>query len=774
MGATWEAGGSAGPTSGVVERSTNETFLRDAHRVAKMASFFVSASSKQIEWDEGLVDLLGGDLPVPLGLDAFLSRVHAGDRPRVSEFVWRAHGDDVARTSEFRIVPERDGYVRQVRLSTEPRRGEGGAPTGFFATMVDVTEYAQAKDALRESEARWRSVAINPFDFVTLVDRSGVFLWVNHTAPGIHREDLIGRASLFDFVAKEHHDVVRAALARTFEQGLPSHYEAYSPSQHAWYSSAVGPIVRDGRTTVASVLSRNITEAKRAEAELLRRERMLADAQRIAGVGSFYWEKSTGRLEWSAEMYRICGVDPGTPPTIALHDARVHPEDRARVIAARERALETGVVEPYEYRLIRASDGATRHVLAMGEALQAVGEDERGFLGTTLDVTARRELEADLVQSRKLEAVGRLAGGIAHDFNNVLTAIIGNVELVARETREDSTASVCLRAIRAASERASNLTRQLLSFARRQIVFPRVVEPNPLIEAVAELLRPLLGEEIRLDLSLASDAWPIRIDVGQFEQLLINLAVNARDAMPSGGRLTVQTENVAVDLARGPFELSCGDYVRVQVTDTGHGIPKELQTHVFEPFFTTKPAGRGTGLGLATCHGIVKQSGGHIELESAEGRGTRVIVFLPRASGSREVEREPRSFGTIPRGDETVLVVEDDPMVRSLAVLRLSDLGYRVLDAGTGDEALFLLRSHAGRIDVLFTDVALPDLRGPDLAATLCATRPETRVLYTSGYAEDAALIGVAGRAEARFLGKPYTAASLGAAVRNAIDDHTS
>ncbi len=773
MGATREAGGSAGPTSGVAERSTDDALLRDAHRVAKMASFFVGASSKAIEWDEGLVDLLGSDLPAAPSLDWFLSRVHPSDRSKVSEFLWRVYDDD-ASTSEFRLAPTRDGYVRHVRLGAELRSEKNGAPLGFFATMVDVTEYAQAKDALRESEARWRSVALNPFDFVILVDRAGVFLWVNHTAPGIRKEDLIGRASLFDFIAKDQHDGVRAALSRTFEQGVPSYFEVYSPSQQAWFSSAVGPIVRDGRTTVASVLSRNITEAKRAESELSRRERMLADAQRIAGVGSFYWEKSTGKLEWSAEMYRICGVDPATPPTIALHDSRVHPEDRARVIAARERALETGVVEPYEYRLIRASDGATRHVLAMGEALPAAGEDERGFLGTTLDVTARRELEADLVQSRKLEAVGRLAGGIAHDFNNVLTAIIGNVELVARETREDSTASVCLRAIRAASERASNLTRQLLSFARRQIVFPRVVEPNPLIEAVAELLRPLLGEEIRLELSLAGDAWPIRIDVGQFEQLLVNLAVNARDAMPSGGRLTVQTDNVAVDLARGPFELPCGDYVRVQVTDTGHGIPTELQAHVFEPFFTTKPAGRGTGLGLATCHGIVKQSGGHIELASAAGRGTRVIVFLPRASGSREVEREPRSFGTIPRGDETVLVVEDDPMVRSLAVLRLSDLGYRVLDAGTGDEAMFLLRSHAGRIDVLFTDVALPDVRGPDIAATLHETRPETRVLYTSGYAEDAALTGVAGRAEARFLCKPYTAASLGAAVRNAIDDHTS
>ena len=367
---------------------------------------------------------------------------------------------------------------------------------------------------------------------------------------------------------------------------------------------------------------------------------MLRDAQRIAGFGSFCWDDATGKFEWSAEMFRIFGVDPATRPTLELHDSLVHPEDRDRVIAARERAFVVGVAEPIEFRIVRASDGAIRHVLSTGEALYGSDGEPSGFLGTTLDVTSRRELEADLAQSRKLEAIGRFAGGIAHDFNNVLTAIVGNVEIVARDVAARSPASASLEAIGAAARRASSLTRQLLSFARRQVVSPRVIEPNSVIESVAELFRPLLGEQVKLELALAKDVWPVLIDVGQFEQLLTNLAVNARDAMPGGGTLRIEASNVVFDpVQRGPAELGSGSYVCIVVADTGSGIPAAVQSQVFEPFFTTKPAGRGTGLGLATCHGIAKQNGGHIRLESVEGRGTRMFVYLPRSPRETD-ERE--------------------------------------------------------------------------------------------------------------------------------------
>jgi PAS domain S-box-containing protein len=745
--------------------------LRDrAEQLGGTGTLVWDATADRVALSAGAARLLGFPPAAEPSIEGVVAALHADDRDRLRALVRERSND--RRHVEVRVAGAPQGSQGcRLRLDWDEVPDAQGNRAGAVGILLDVSERLSAREALHHSEALWLSVGMNPDDLVVLVDRRGVFQWVNHTVAGIRMEDLIGKASILDFVGPEDYPVVEGALATCFERGLPSSFEVYSPQIGRWYASSLGPVFRDGPTEVVSIVTRDVTDAHRMVAELRRRERMLAEAQQIAGVGSWHHDAATGAIEWSAELYRILGVDPSLTPTRQLYHSHIHEDDRARVAAIACNPGPGGGVEPHEYRIRRSSDGALRYVLATGKPLVGPEGTVTGFLGTSLDITDRRELEADLAQSRKLEAVGRLAGGIAHDFNNVLTAILGNAEFAARELPRGSPASASLEVIRAAAERASHLTRQLLTFARRQIVAPRVSAPNALITSVASLLRPLLGDDVRLELVLPETTWLIRVDVGQFEQLLMNLAVNARDAMPTGGTLRVETRNVRVAAGTVPHpEVAPGEYVALSVTDTGQGIPLDVQAHVFEPFFTTKATGRGTGLGLATCHGIVKQNGGHIWLESTPGIGTRAHTYLPRASpeaAEQPVETPP----ALRTGSETILVLEDEPLVRGLVIRSLQALGYRILEAANGAAALSAAASCEGPIDLLFADVVLPDRRGTEVAAALAATHPETRVLYTSGYTEDHAVTGGVIAASVRFLHKPYTVAALAAAVRAALDE---
>ena len=384
------------------------------------------------------------------------------------------------------------------------------------------------------------------------------------------------------------------------------------------------------------------------------------------------------------------------------------------------------------------------------------------------DITERRRLEEQLRQSQKLEAVGRLAGGVAHDFNNLLTVITGSCDLIlceaerlGPELRQD------VEQIRQASRRASELTRQLLAFSRRQILQPQVISLSGVVRGIEAMLRRLLGEDVRLATALADDLWPVLADSGQLEQVVMNLALNARDAMPQGGELRIATANLT--LAEPEHGLPPGDYVRLTVSDSGAGIAPEHQPHIFEPFFTTKPPGRGTGLGLATVHGIVSQSGGAIDFTSLPGQGTDFAVYLPRsATPGRAPEPEaaaPQGAG----GRETVLLVEDEALVRSLVRRVLVGRGYTVIEAADGVQARELVGRHRGPIDLLLTDVVMPGgLTGFELARQLRAERPITRVIFMSGYA-DLHLLGADQAAAADILAKPFTPDALARRVREAL-----
>jgi two-component system, cell cycle sensor histidine kinase and response regulator CckA len=392
--------------------------------------------------------------------------------------------------------------------------------------------------------------------------------------------------------------------------------------------------------------------------------------------------------------------------------------------------------------------------------------------GTQRDITEQRHLEEQIRQAVKVEAVGRLAGGIAHDFNNILTAILGTTQLLQRELGPKAPHYADVEEIRLAAERAADLTRQLLAYSRRQVLAPRVLDVNAVVLGLGHMLRRLIGEDVELINALAPQLAPVRADPGQLEQVIVNLAINARDAMPGGGTLTIDTANFELDpaFARAHPGAVPGSYVRLRVRDTGTGMGAETRAHLFEPFFTTKPVGKGTGLGLATVYGIVKQSGGYISVDSEPDRGTVFAIFLPRTSGTPEPAASTQSPAPPARGTETILLVEDEETVRTLSHRALSTLGYSVLAASSGAEALRVAERQPGPIHLVLTDVVMPELGGRELVRQLAALRPGMKVLYISGYSDEAiAQHGVLDPGTA-FLQKPFTPDRLASRVREVLD----
>ncbi|MBI5444545.1 MAG: response regulator [Deltaproteobacteria bacterium] len=397
----------------------------------------------------------------------------------------------------------------------------------------------------------------------------------------------------------------------------------------------------------------------------------------------------------------------------------------------------------------------------------------RHFVAVKRDVTQEAKLEAQLRQAQKMEAVGRLAGGVAHDFNNLLQVIFGATGLLLEDRQPGGDDEKWLLQVQKAAERAAGLTGQLLAFSRKQVVEPRVLDLNAVVLDTEKMLRRLIGEDVELTVSLSPDLRPVRIDPGQVEQILLNLAVNARDAMPEGGSLAIET--ALVELGEDYVALRegarPGPHVLLAVSDAGCGMDRDTLSHIFEPFFTTKERGHGTGLGLATVYGIVKQAGGHIWAYSEPGRGSAFKIYLPPAEGAAEALRARDTAAAAPRGTETVLVVEDEAPVRALVRKILSGLGYTVLEAPGPDDALSAADDHAGPLHLLLTDVVMPGMGGPKLAEAVTATRPGVKVLYMSGYLDDAIVRhGVLERGT-RFLQKPFTTLALARKVREVLDE---
>jgi len=449
----------------------------------------------------------------------------------------------------------------------------------------------------------------------------------------------------------------------------------------------------------------------------------------------------------------------------------IHAEDRDRAVASRQQAVGGGQDGEIEYRMM-AADG---RVVWLHDIMRIVRDDKGRALhlrGIMVDITERKQLEEQFRQAQKMEAVGRLAGGVAHDFNNLLTIMMGYSQLALERLGSTDPVREHVDQIQEASERAAALTRRLLAFSRRQSLAPQVLNLNTVVANTEKMLRRLIGEDIELITTGREALGRVTADPGQIEQVIMNLAVNARDAMPQGGKLVIETADVELDEAysRAHVAVTPGSYVMLAVSDTGTGMDAETLSHIFEPFFTTKEKGRGTGLGLATVYGIVKQSGGNIWVYSEPGKGTAFKIYLPRVEEAMETAQVLRAPCAPPQGSETVLLVEDEESVRSLVRGLLEKGGYTILEASWPADALVTCRQHEGPIHLLLTDVVMPQMSGPELADRLQIMRPETRVLYMSGYTGDAIVhYGVLERG-VPLVEKPFTPDLLARKVREVLD----
>ncbi len=417
-------------------------------------------------------------------------------------------------------------------------------------------------------------------------------------------------------------------------------------------------------------------------------------------------------------------------------------------------------------------DGTRIFYLASAAPLRDLEEELAGIVLCFTDISKRVRIEEQLLQAQKMECVGRLAGGIAHDFNNILTVINGYAELLLFELGTLDPSHEYVTTIRRSGQRATDLVRQLLAFSRKQIIQLRVLDLNEVVLDMDKMLRRIIGEDIGIDISPESDLWPIEADPAQMEQIIVNLAVNGRDAMPQGGRLTIETANVVLDEAYVAQHLGArpGDYVMLAISDTGVGMSEEVKAHLFEPFFTTKELGKGTGLGLATVYGIVKQNQGNIWCYSEEGIGTTFKIYLPRSAEVAESVTCGRDSGPMPRGGETILVAEDDEAVRNLTIRVLEQTGYTVLGSPNPEDALEQARRHPGDVHLVLTDVVMPQMSGRELAERITQTRPGVKVLYMSGYTDDIIVRHDVLDPGIEFIQKPFLPSSLVRRVREALE----
>jgi PAS domain S-box-containing protein len=508
-------------------------------------------------------------------------------------------------------------------------------------------------------------------------------------------------------------------------------------------------------------------EIKRNEQALRRSEARYRSLVQSSVYG-IYRSSLEGRfLDVNPALITMLGY--ASPEEVLLldpeNDVFAQPEEHERLI---EEFLRSGRLDGVEVKWKR-KDSSTITVRISGRAVSSADEPADVLEAIAEDVTDRRALEDQFRQAQKMEAVGRLAGGVAHDFNNLLMVISGYAEVILAQVDPASPLHEKGRAIQLAADRATTLTRQLLAFSRKQLLELKVVDVNAIVQDMERLLRPLIGENIDLVTILSPQAAHTRADAGQLEQVIMNLVVNAKDAMPTGGKLTLRTENVVLDEnhRRGQQFIRPGNYVTLLVSDTGMGMDRETQSRIFEPFFTTKEKGKGTGLGLSTVYGIVKQSGGYVVVQSELGRGTTFHIYLPQVEGAAEKHSVavPDAVG----GTETILLVEDEESVRQLVRDTLSAKGYRVVEAENGETGMAAAARHQGKIDLVITDVVMPGMGGREMVKQLIETRPTTKVLYLSGYTEDAIVSDGSIEKGTAFLQKPFSLQSLSRKVREVL-----
>ena len=663
--------------------------------------------------------------------------------------------EDVVRTNDALQASQRELAQAQRQLEDFASR---------MAHQAQVT--AEKYSALMHSAS----------DAIFVLDEAGVITEANARA-----SELLGRnarnlrgSRLDELAVNDSRELIAAQLGRVaglarvtasdveFRRGDESIYCDLSASRAR---------TRDGELTL--VILHDVTERREAGERLRRNEAQLAEGQKLAKLGSFEWLVPENEVSWSDEMYRIFGRDPATfSPTYENYMEAVHPDDRAVLAETVQQALNG--TRPYEWEnRILLPGGEVRHMAVRGEVWRGRSGEPLRVVGVGQDITERLLLEQQLLQAQKMEAVGQLAGGVAHDFNNMLTVIGSYVDLAREQTAKDSPIRADLEEIRHAADSATALTRQLLAFSRKQVMQPRPLKLSQVARSMERMLGRLIGEHIELVLQLDDDTGQVMADPGQVEQLLMNLAVNARDAMPDGGQIVIRTvgrEIAAGDLPHG-WELRPGAYQELTVSDTGVGMDTELRNRIFEPFFTTKPQGQGTGLGLSTVYGIVKQSEGSIDVQSSPGGGTTFTILLPRLTQQAAPEHVslPRIQAIQRKASGSILLVEDEPQLRALARRILERGGYEVFEAADGEQAVAMCAERKDAIDLVLTDVVMPRMSARDMIERLAGACGGAPVLFMSGYAGDDVLRRGLADPGMNFLQKPFTPQSLLSKVREVI-----
>ena len=615
---------------------------------------------------------------------------------------------------------------------------EDGYLVRAWGVQRDITERKRAEEKLRLTQFSLEHAS----DGVFWMNPHGRIVYANEAACrslGCSREELLS------LTIPDIDPLFTQEIWESFWKETKARGSITFESEHRTKQGRVFPVEITGNylefdgKEYSFAFARDIAERKQAAKALRDSEYWLKESQRISQMGSWVLDVATGIFSTISEsLGGILGIGPDYPRTIEGWKALVHPEQREEMMDYLTNEV-LGQSKPFdrEYRIVRPSDGRVRWVYGHAKLICDATGMPTVLAGTTQDITARKAVEEELRQAQKLEGLGRLAGGVAHDFNNVLTVINGYSALLLRELKDGDPLRESVAEIHKAGEQAANLTRQLLMFSRKQITEPRPLDLNQLIDDNLGMLQRLVGEDITVETRLAPSLGTVLADPGQLHQVLLNLASNARDAMPRGGSLTLTTSNA--DVKEGdsapPPGIAPGCYVLLSVADTGTGIEAEAREHIFEPFFTTKGAGEGTGLGLSTVYGIVQQAGGSISFQSEPGCGATFRIYLPRTE-ARVPSRPKTAQATLDHGGtETVLVVEDQDSVRKLAVRILKGRSYRILEAAQGEEALLLAESYSNPIHLLLTDVVMPGMTGPELAHRLKQTRPAMQVLYMSAFA---------------------------------------
>jgi len=712
-----------------------------------------------------------------------------GGNPHLAEAIFRlARAAQQGRRlkEEFRLPPpgevqDEDGVTpRWFRISVQPMPPDPSSGRKGALVVWQVDEITQDRAREETSFAKVQA-AVDYLDNAPAgffsADADGGIEYLNATLAqllGLDLSEVSNRPLKLGQIMSDDSAALIAGAGRGETQGGIRHFDIdlLKADGTTMPVRVLHRLPRGHHLAHVLVLNRGPGEAEEAGAAELRFARLFHAAPiAIATVNADGVVSAT-----NAAFARMFGADTDSGKMESLEsfvEASSHTDLRKALEAV---TAGQGLIEPVDVTFAGPGERSGRLYLSPIEHAQ--GENEAA-IAYAIDTTEQRALEMQIAQSQKMQAVGQLAGGIAHDFNNMLTAIIGFSDFLLLNHRPTDPAFQDIMNIKQNANRAAGLVRQLLAFSRQQTLRPQVLQLGDVLSELSILLGRLLGENVELTLDQASDLWPVKADLHQFEQVVINLAVNARDAMPDGGKLAIRTANVSELQSRelGLSHVPPGEYVMIEVRDMGTGMNEAVKQKIFEPFFSTKEIGRGTGLGLSTVYGIVKQTGGYIFAESEEGDGTAMRVYLPRyVQGATEVDQEPAKLERKPEkpkdltGRGTVLLVEDEDAVRSFAARALGQRGYQVLEASTGAEALEVFEGHDGDVDLVVSDVVMPEMDGPTLMKQLRKDHPDLKIIFISGYAEDAFRRNLAENEEFMFLQKPFDLKQLAAAVKSALE----